>query len=78
MTDNVQQQILRLAGVMAMTGLSRSSLYKYIGEGTFPTPVQLGPRSIGFYRHEIEGWLVSRVRGLKAHAVSRAVNGESI
>ena len=73
MTEHVPQQILRLRGVTAMTGLSRSSLYKYIGEGTFPAPVQLGRRSIGFYRHEIEEWLANRVRGLKVHAVSRAV-----
>ena len=44
------QIILRLQGVLARTGLSRSSIYKRIGEGTFPRQVQLGIRACGWWK----------------------------
>ncbi|TWR54674.1 AlpA family phage regulatory protein [Pseudomonas marginalis] len=30
-----------------ITGLGRSTIYKYIAEGAFPKPVSLGERSVG-------------------------------
>ena len=30
--------------------------------GTFPAPIRLGPRAIGFYEDEIEAWQQSRPR----------------
>jgi len=36
--------ILRLPDVMARTGLSRRSIYAYISNGSFPKPIELGPR----------------------------------
>lgn len=35
-------RIIRLKEVMDLTGLSRSTIYKYIAEGQFPVPVPLG------------------------------------
>jgi predicted DNA-binding transcriptional regulator AlpA len=35
-------RFLRLPEVVARTGLARSSIYRRIGEGTFPAPVILG------------------------------------
>lgn len=35
-------RIIRLKEVIDSTGLARSTIYKYIGEGTFPKPVSLG------------------------------------
>ena len=39
--------ILRLKSVMAQTGLSRSTIYLRVSEGTFPSPIKLGERSVG-------------------------------
>lgn len=41
-------RIIRLKEVIDSTGLARSTIYKYIGEGTFPKTVSLGERCIGF------------------------------
>ena len=35
-------RIIRLKEVIDSTGLARSTIYKYIGEGRFPSPVSLG------------------------------------
>lgn len=49
--------ILRRKEVEARTGLSRSTIYKRINEGTFPAPVPLGEKSVGWVAHEIDEFL---------------------
>lgn len=53
--------ILRLPTVKGRTGLSRSTIYLRASEGTFPKPVNLGARAVGWLESEIDGWLASRV-----------------
>jgi len=53
--------ILRLPGVIARTGLSRSSIYSWIADGKFPKPVSLGPRAVGWVVTEIEQWIRQRI-----------------
>jgi prophage regulatory protein len=53
--------ILRRKQVQARTGLSRSTIYLRIAEGSFPKPVSLGDRAVGWLESEIESWLSSRV-----------------
>ena len=53
--------ILRRKQVEHRTGLSRSTIYLFIDEGTFPRPVQLGERSVGWLEHEIDEWILSRI-----------------
>lgn len=55
-------QIWRLKKVMEQTGLGRSSIYKLIKEGSFPKPVPLGIRAVGWVATEINAWIEDRVR----------------
>jgi len=60
--DNAQTSnlsILRRKQVEHRTGLSRSTIYFRIQEGTFPKPVNLGARAVGWLENEIEEWLTS-------------------
>jgi prophage regulatory protein len=50
-------QILRRAQLEARLGLARSSIYKMMDEGTFPRPVKLGRRAVGWRSEDIETWL---------------------
>ena len=54
-----RKRILRLPEVIALTGLSRSSIYKRIDDGTFPRQVCLGGRAVGWWEHEIQKWLTT-------------------
>jgi prophage regulatory protein len=54
-------RIMRLPEVKAMTGLSRSTIYFRIAEGTFPKQVGLGGRAVGWLEHEIQEWLQLRI-----------------
>lgn len=49
--------ILRLPSVIARTGLSRSSIYLRMSEGTFPKSVPLGARAIGWVEEEVDEFL---------------------
>ena len=54
-------RIFRLQDVIIATGLSRSTLYKYISEGTFPKPVSLGDRCVGWVDSEVHDWILARI-----------------
>ena len=54
--------ILRLPDVKARTGLSRSTIYLRISEGSFPKPVSLGGRAVGWIESEVNDWLEKQVK----------------
>ncbi len=66
--------ILRLPAVRVRCGLSRSNVYRQIKAGSFPAPVSLGARSIGWRSIDIENWLQSRVT--KVRGTSNTVDAE--
>lgn len=53
--------ILRLPAVKTSTGLSRSTIYMRVSQGTFPKPVSLGGRAVGWLEAEIQEWLERRI-----------------
>jgi len=60
--------ILRLPAVKARTGLSRSTIYLRVSEGSFPRPVSLGGRAVGWVEADIQGWLEQRVEASRKAA----------
>ncbi|MGB8298268.1 MAG: AlpA family transcriptional regulator [Polyangia bacterium] len=54
-------RILRRRQVEALIGLRRSAIYAAVRAGTFPRPIHLGPRSVGWLEHEVNGWIAERV-----------------
>ena len=42
-----------------VTGLSRSSIYAKIAEGTFPRPVQIGARAVAWRSSDIRAWMAN-------------------
>ena len=58
---NMYQTILRLALVKERTGMSRSSIYSGIKQGTFPVQINLGPRSVGWLESSIDAWIQGRI-----------------
>lgn len=63
MAEQVQPvlTILRRRQVEARVGLRRSTLYLRIAQGSFPTPVRLGGRSVGWLASEIDAWISARL-----------------
>lgn len=63
-----QNQIYRIHDLTKITGLSRSSIYDKLNhnspryDSTFPNPVALGSRAVGWLSSEIHAWIFSRTR----------------
>ena len=55
--------IVRIAGVMARTGLPRSSLYAQVKRGDFPRPIKLGARAVGWRVEDVDAWIAARPEG---------------
>ena len=53
--------IQRLPTVINRTGLSRSLIYLKINDGTFPPPIKLSKRAIGWPAHIISEWIEQRI-----------------
>jgi prophage regulatory protein len=49
--------ILRRKQVEQETGLSRTTIYRRVADKTFPPPIELGPRCVGWRRGDIDAWL---------------------
>ena len=54
------EPIYRLTKVMELTGLSRSSIYLALSKGTFPKPIKIGQRSIGWPESLLIQWSKER------------------
>jgi len=53
--------ILRRRQVEARTGLSRSTIYDRMRDGTFPRQIALGAKSVGWLEADIEAWIETHV-----------------
>lgn len=51
---------VRMAAVVRMTGLGRSTIYRLIGEDKFPSPVRLARRAVAWRRIDLERWSAER------------------
>lgn len=68
--EKAEIRILRRRQVEARTGLSRSSIYSKLKHNpkrpgdydpTFPTPVSVGAKAVGWVESEIDAWLTAQV-----------------
>jgi len=64
--------ILRLPAVKTRTGLSRSTIYLRVSQGTFPRPVSLGGRAVGWLEAEVQEWLQRQIEASRK-AAARAL-----
>ena len=62
-------KIVKRPIVESVTGLSRSSIYAKMENGSFPKAVKLGIRSVGWLEHEIQAWLENRISESRGGAI---------
>ena len=54
-------RILPRREVSEKTRLQKSAIYQRMAAGTFPKPVRLGPKAIGWVEYEIDAWIQARI-----------------
>jgi prophage regulatory protein len=57
MQTDSPDRILRLNAVLDRTGLSRSTLYRKMQNGTFPKNVRISTRCAGWRESSVEEWM---------------------
>lgn len=55
-------KFIRLRDVVALTSLSRATIYRFIAEGNFPKQINLGANSVAWVESEVMEWLEERIR----------------
>ena len=58
----MEHQIIRLKDVIALTSLSRSTIYLRMVQGKFPKKINLGSRAVGWISSEVNEWIKERIR----------------
>ena len=56
----MEDRILRISEVCALTGLSRTTIWRRTNDGSFPPPIRLGPegtRAKGWRLSDIQAWI---------------------
>ncbi len=61
-------RVLRITQVQARTGLSRSSIYVRVANGSFPKPIRLGARAIGWIESEVDAWIREQIAASRGSA----------
>ena len=60
--EKFQFQIIRLKQVKAMTGLSRTTIYRFMSINEFPKQIKLGPKSSGWLIDEVDEWIKRQIQ----------------
>lgn len=51
------ERIIRLKTVLDRTGLSRATLYRKIGEGSFPRQIRISIHGAGWHESAVNRWI---------------------
>ena len=54
-------RLIRLPEVQHRVGLGRSTIYRWMSEGKFPKPVQLGGYAVAWSEAEVEAWIAGKL-----------------
>ncbi len=70
--SNRSKTFIRIREVMDRSGLSRSTIYQKIQDGTFPKQVILGEgaRAVGWIESEVDAWVTEQIQTSRLDAIA--------
>ena len=57
MNQHIQERILKLEELRKQIPMSKTAIYKAVANGSFPKPLSLGARSVGWKQSEVFQWV---------------------
>jgi prophage regulatory protein len=66
-------RIIRFKEVKHRDGRSKSTLYAAMADGTFPSPIKLGARSVGWLESELNAMIAARAKGFSEAEIRKFV-----
>lgn len=79
-SQDAEPAFYRLSDVIRITALSRSSIYRRVAAGEFPTQTSLGGRAKGWRREALQAWIgdPSDFRPLTNCEVQKSASGARV
>jgi prophage regulatory protein len=59
--DQQRNRLLKMKEVLALTALSKASVYDLIKRGQFPKQIRLGKNSVAWVESEVYGWINQKI-----------------
>jgi prophage regulatory protein len=56
----INEKVLSMSAVREACSLGRTSIYAGVAESTFPKPIKLTARRVGWLASEVEAWIAAR------------------
>ena len=53
--------LYRISPLVKNIGVSKSTIWLWVKEGSFPKPIRLGKKSVAWLGSDIENWIQSRI-----------------
>ena len=61
-----RSRFLRLPEVIELTGVSRSTIYRWMANGEFPKQISIGGNTVAWLEAEVEEWIHTRTESQKS------------
>lgn len=58
--------LLRLPQVRERVGLSRSTIYARVANGTFPAPIRIGGNAVAWVDRDVDDWIAAQIEASRA------------
>jgi prophage regulatory protein len=78
MSQNLAVQFVRPKAVMASLGLAKTTLHRRVAEGSFPAPVKIGAKAVGWATYEIEAYARGVLAGRDFVALTREIEATRV
>ena len=59
-SETRKTRLIRINEVVSRVGLCKASIYNRIKDGSFPRPVSLGGKSVGWLESSVDQWIEER------------------
>ena len=59
--ESLPTDLIKIKEVIEMTGLSRSSIYRFVKLGELPNSINLSRRSVAWVRASVEIWILGKI-----------------
>ena len=56
-----RSRLMRLTEVVELTGVSRSTIYRWMANGEFPRQISLGANTVAWLESDVEDWIHRRI-----------------
>ena len=70
MEKRFSERFIRLPEVEKMVGFKRSSIYAMVSDGSFPKPLNIGPRAVAWRLSEVRRWMRGKISSRESHKLN--------